>query len=214
MNSSPMSTLRDPASPTEKLAALREMLRAAEGEASSRKEIFPFSFGGDAWGVEFLSLRNPSFRNGIPQGALTAIVSPAGGGKSELVFQFLGENPRLRVAWIEEELTLYPCALERFDVGLERVLLIEAAQEGLWCAHQVLRSQLFEVVVLMLRQLEEMDLRRLQLAAEKSGAALILLRETPIVRGAWAIHLRLRVRRMALLGSADDDARGGVSHVT
>ena len=52
------------------------------------------------------------------------------------------------VAWIEEDFSLYPCALPQHGVEMERVLFVESGGESLWSAHQILRSGLFEVVVL------------------------------------------------------------------
>src|SRR4051812_38374506 len=47
---------------------------------------------------------------GVPIGALTEISGPEGGGKTEVLLGFLAENPKARVAWIEERFTVYPCA--------------------------------------------------------------------------------------------------------
>src|SRR5688572_24846874 len=45
---------------------------------------------------------------GIPKGALVHIHGPSGTGKTYLTAQFLAENPSSRVAWIEDDFSLYP----------------------------------------------------------------------------------------------------------
>lgn len=151
----------------------------------------------------------------FPRGAVTEISGSAGGGKTELVLRELarqGSVARMdsvrsdsggRIAWIEDSFTAYPCAFEQAGVDLDRVLFVEAGMQTLWCAHQALRSGIFETVVVSLHVIEigEVDLRRLQLSSEKAQAGVILLPEQPAARGAWAIALQLRVegRRVEFL---------------
>jgi hypothetical protein len=135
----------------------------------------------------------------IPMGALTELSGRTGGGKTEALLGFLAQNPTLSVAWIEESFTLYPCALPLHQVRMESVLLIESGeQHALWVVHQCLKSQLFGVVVfvgsLPVRN-GETQLRRLQLAAEKAGSAVIFLSEKATSAGAWPIALQIQVER-------------------
>jgi hypothetical protein len=132
--------------------------------------------------------------SGLPRSALTEISGPHGGGKSEMVIQFLAENPDVRAAWIEEQFSVYPVAFPQLGVGLERVLFVEAGRQGLWTTQQILRSGLFSVVVLAGKVLTEINLRRLQLAAEKAQACVILLREKPTLQGKWPISVQIEVR--------------------
>jgi hypothetical protein len=158
------------------------------------------------------SYRFSQLESGLPKGAVVEVSGQAGGGKTEVVLRFLSENPDARVAWIEDELTIYPCAFPQNRVGLERVLFVESrpskghpnedagtshrSDETLWTAHQILRSQVFGVVVLRVaRALDEMALRRLQLAAEKTQTTLILLTEEAARRGTWPIAVQLHARR-------------------
>ena len=141
-------------------------------------------------------LRFSHLEEGIPRGAITEVSGRSGSGKTELVLKFLAENPEARVAWIEEELTIYPCAFPQNRVGLERVLFIDAPfGKKLWTAHQILRSGACPIVVIDAQGLNEADLRRLQLAAEKTDAVVILLSQTPSERGAWPIAAQLVVDR-------------------
>lgn len=147
-------------------------------------------------------------KGGVPRGAVIEVCGPHGSGKTEFVLKFLSENPKLRVAWIEEQLSVYPCALPQHGVELNRVLFVDGGRELLWCAHQALRSRLFKVVVVSgfgearvqgTRDAQRgVELRRLQLAAEQSGSTLILLSEEPTRRGAWPISVQVQVQRPKL----------------
>jgi len=142
-------------------------------------EVYPFSL----------------FRKGIPRGAVTEVSGEPGSGKTELILNFLSESTQLRVAWIEEEMTIYPCAFPMKGVDLERLLFVEARQEALWATLQVMRSQVFDVVILCVRFIEQGHLRRLQLCAEKTDTSLILLSETPSKKGHWPIAFQINVYR-------------------
>jgi hypothetical protein len=147
--------------------------------SSTAREILPFSL----------------LEGGIPLGALTEISGRAGGGKTEVVFKFLAENPQVKVAWIEESFTLYPCRMAQQKVALERVLFVETSEEYLWVAQQVLRSQIFSVVVLVAPVPHETILRRLQIAAERAKSTLIFLTEYPTMQGTWPIAVQLQAMR-------------------
>jgi hypothetical protein len=141
--------------------------------------------------------RFSQLENGLPKGAVVEISGTHGGGKTEVVLRFLAENPDVRVAWIEEELTIYPCAFPQNRVGLERVLFVESKPaETLWTVHQILRSQVFGVIVIRMGgACDEMALRRLQLAAEKAQVTVILLAEEAAKKGTWPIAVQLEARR-------------------
>ena len=143
------------------------------------------------------SYRFSQLDNGLPKGAVVEVSGSAGGGKTEIVLRFLAENPEARVAWIEDEMTVYPCAFPQNRVGLERVLFVESRpQDTLWTVHQILRSSVFGVIVLRVRNaLDEMALRRLQLAAEKTQTTVVLLSEEAARRGTWPIAVQLQASR-------------------
>ncbi len=133
---------------------------------------------------------------GLPKGALVEISGPAGGGKTEMVLRFLAENPQARVAWIEDEMTIYPGAFPQHRVSLERVLFVESSfKQAIWTSYQILRSHIFGVVVLKVESITEMELRRLQLLAEKYQTTVILVNDEALKGGVWPISVRLRVTR-------------------
>ena len=162
------------------------------GKAFARPEFFPLE------GLE----------DGLPRGSVVEMSGDLGGGKTELVLRFLAQNPSVRVAWVEEDFSIYPCAFPQSRVGLERVLFVDSPpNELLWSVHQMIRSGVFGVIVVSLGSrraqsssskgvpLDEMALRRLQLAAEKSNVTVILLSEQPSRRGTWPISVQIQVSR-------------------
>jgi hypothetical protein len=135
---------------------------------------------------------------GLPRGALIAISGAHGAGKTELVLRFLASNPGVRAAWVEDSFTIYPCAFSQHGVGLERVLFVQT-EDSAWAVHQVLKSQVFEVVVMSAEQdafADPVALRRFQLAAEKNVCSVIFLTErTPPPDSAWPVSVQLHVSR-------------------
>ena len=137
--------------------------------------------------------------NGLPRGALIEISGVPGSGKTELVLNFLAENPKLRVAWIEKDLSIYPCAFPEQDVDLDRLLFVDPGpRTAMWCAHQILKSQLFEVIAITEEDgalSDENSLRRLQLLAQKSQSTILLLHSEARTEKHWPISMQLEIRR-------------------
>lgn len=133
---------------------------------------------------------------GIARGAVTELSGFEGSGKTSRITTFLAENPKLRVAWVEEAFSTYPIALSQQGVNLAKVLFIEAQAHAVWSALQCIRSQLFEVLVLNLpKKLGDVDLRRLQLAAEKNEVAVFVLCDEEREQKAWAVREWVRLNR-------------------
>ncbi len=159
------------------------------------------------------SLLSSDSISGFPIGALSEVCGTLGSGKTEILLKFLAENPHLRVAWVEEEFSVYPCAFPQRHVALERVFFVDASGSSrkvsssgttqgeklaLWVVHQILQSQVFGVVVVsasISERIAAVTLRRLQLLAEKSRCSVILLTESPTRWASWAIQLQLQVER-------------------
>jgi hypothetical protein len=147
---------------------------------------------------------------GLPRGAIIEISGVQGAGKTELVLKFLAANPQARVAWIEQEFTAYPCAFPQQGVRLDRVLFVQVTaragsagvssseDDPLWTVHQVLKSQVFGMAVLTLSREHLRDpvaLRRLQIAAERSGCSVILLTDQPSSTACWPVSVQIQVSR-------------------
>ena len=139
-----------------------------------------------------------SVPTGIPKGTLVEITGP---GKTEAVARFLSENSNVRAAWIEDDLTVYPYALLQRKVFLNRMLFIEARKEIFWAASQVLRSGIFECVVISFsRPFHERVIRRLQLEVEKANAGLFFLPAgCPLTHGrSWAVSMKLQAQKNSM----------------
>lgn len=135
------------------------------------------------------------YPEGIPLGALTQIL---GSGSTEAIVQLFSEHATEKVAWVEQRLSAYPPGFVQRGVNLNGLLFVEGGEHSAWALAQILRSQLFKVVVAAspLRGLgAELGLRRLQLAAEHSGSAMIVAAECegPL----WPLRLRLQARQEA-----------------
>lgn len=127
------------------------------------------------------------FAPGLPLGALIHVSGPR---RTEAMLSVLAEHPGLRAAWVEERITAYPPALERRGVDLGQLLFVEARRDFFWALTQVVRSQLFKVVLVAssLRG-EGVSLRQLQLACERAGCAVVLIGD--IHGPAWSVRLWL-----------------------
>ncbi|MBL7714475.1 MAG: hypothetical protein JNL01_03340 [Bdellovibrionales bacterium] len=152
-----------------------------------RKESLPFS----------------RIDGGLEKGKITEWIGPLGCGKSELVLQFLNENPETRCAWIEEKFTALPSSFSKQGTDLNRFLFIETGPETPnnlgWAAAQVLRSGIFQVIVLHSNRVSSIDLRRIQLLAEKAQACVLVLREAPVAQSRaqdWMIQQSWKVSRL------------------
>lgn len=136
-------------------------------------------------------------------GSLSEISGPHGGGKTEWLIRELAEHEPApaEVAWLEGgSWNLYPLAFVEHALGLERVLFVELGNDflsGLGVTAQVLRSQIFSTVVLQMEAavMTEVQLKRLQLEAERSAARVVLLSEQARTQGRWALATQLRVKR-------------------
>jgi hypothetical protein len=126
-------------------------------------------------------------QDGLPRGAITQIY---GFGKTEAAVQIIKENPDVKAAWIEPHFEFNPLGLAQREVDLTRMLFAEAGEHMVWACHQVLKSQLFPIVVLKEAPMDDMVLRKLQLAAEKAQAVLIILGEE--ISSSWPVSLMLR----------------------
>lgn len=138
-------------------------------------------------------LKFSGYPPGLPLGQLVLL---QGTGRTQAVARVLAEHPDKLATWVEERLSAYPPGLAQQGVTLERLLFVESGPQWPWVLAQLLRSQVFGLVVVAsaLKGPEvEAGLRRLQLAAERSQALVLLLAQPE--GAAWAVRLRLRCER-------------------
>jgi len=104
----------------------------------------------------------------------------------------------LKIGWIEDTFTANPRGFAEEGVDLRQFLFIEGGKDSLWAAHQLLRSRLFDIVVLWVResilsvQEPSVELRKLQLSAEQAGTPVLLLSSQPRPTGVnWPVAVQI-----------------------
>lgn len=154
------------------LAALRAEIARIEGGGRSRRDALPF-------GIAALDARLP--HGGLAFGAL----HEAGGADEDgfcaaatLFLAGIAARAGGRVLWGLSEPDLFAPALAQAGLAPERALYFEAADDRtmLACAEEALRHGGFVAVVAEVALLSMAASRRLQLAAEATGAMALVLR--------------------------------------
>ncbi len=126
------------------------------------------------------------YPKGLPMGAITQVL---GLGSTEAMLTLLAENPSLKAAWVEERLSAYPPAFAQHKANLNLLLFVEGGNEFPWALTQLVQSQIFQLVLVASPLKGELTLRRVQLAAERSGCAVVSLCENE--GPSWPVRLRL-----------------------
>jgi protein ImuA len=132
---------------------------------------------------------------GLPQGAITEVLSEPGHGGDWLAVRALLAADGM-CAVLDHDGSFHPPGAAAAGVDLKRLLVVRESRpkEALWALERLAREPGLKVVLAALPKLTDTMLRRLQLAAETSGQCLILLRsDSEAARASWGA-LRLRVR--------------------
>lgn len=169
--------------PTTVLAALRQRIQRLDGSARQRRAVLPF-------GVPAIDARLPD--GGLALGALHEV---AGGGNgaidgaaAALFASGIAARTRGRVLWCVTRQDLFAPALAAAGLAPDRVIYVEAGDEKtlLACFEEGLRhgsqNNGLGAVVAEVARLSMTASRRLQLAAEGSGAIGIAIRRLPFYR--------------------------------
>lgn len=139
---------------------------------------------------------------GWPTGCLTELL-PAHEGIGEL--RILGpalaalSRAGQRLAWIAPPHLPYAPALDAAGIALAQLLIVRtaAARDALWAAEQALVSAACGAVLLWPGTVKYAELRRLQLAAEKTRALAVLFRAPRAASEASPAALRLGLHTIA-----------------
>ncbi|GAA4503844.1 damage-inducible protein [Gluconacetobacter aggeris] len=159
--------------PRSALEVLREQISRLEGGAGRRRAVLPF-------GLEEIDSRLPG--GGLTLGALHEV---AGGGcdaqHAAAAGQFsagIAARTRGRILWIVSRQDVFAPALMQVGLSGRRVIYVEAGSEVdvLACFEEGLRHGGLGAVVAEVARLSMTASRRLQLAAETSGALGIAIR--------------------------------------
>jgi hypothetical protein len=136
---------------------------------------------------------------GWPAGALTELYCPVEGiGEFSLLMPLIVRLTAAgkRVVLVAPPHVPYSQALSEHGVKLDKLVLLspQSARDTLWAAEQALRCAAVGLVVAWPQRAHDRELRRLQLAAETSGAALVAYRPAPEARSFSPAALRMTVR--------------------
>jgi cell division inhibitor SulA/protein ImuA len=144
---------------------------------------------------------------GWPRGALTEVlVDRYGIGELTLLIPalaaltrpVLGEAQKW-IAWIAPPFIPYAPALKQRGVDIDRLLMIHpsAGKGGLWAVEQVVRSGSSAGVLAWLAAADDVELRRLQLAAEEQDCWVVLFRPVAALRNRSPAALRIKLAQDA-----------------
>lgn len=118
---------------------------------------------------------------GWPSGALTEVLGEREGiGELQLLVPALASLSRAahRIVWLAPPHLPYAPALAAAGIDLRHVAVVRAPgrRDALWAAEQVLRAGPCRALVAWFRRARYPELRRLAVAAEASGALVVLFR--------------------------------------
>lgn len=118
----------------------------------------------------------------LPLGCLHEIVATGreqDAAANAFVAGLLGKLPKTSgIVWITKKRTVFPPGLAMFGLEPDRIVFAELPKErdALWAAEEALRSKAVSAVVADIANIDLTASRRLQLAAEHTGAGAFLLR--------------------------------------
>jgi protein ImuA len=147
---------------------------------------------------------------GMPRGAVTEIFGETGCGAWWLGLRTLAQITNAPCAIVEPAGSFFPPGAAWLGVNLRNLLIVREPnrKRALWALDRIAREKSVAATLAAIPKLGDTELRRLQLAAEASGQALILLRSpAELSRASWGA-LRLRVR-----ATPGDDTRQVVVEV-
>lgn len=141
---------------------------------------------------------------GWPRGSLVELMHAQEGiGELTLLLPLLAARSQAddqQIALLNPPHPPYPPALSNAGIQLEQLLLLQSAEHTLWASEQLLRSALFDVVVLWQANTRNRDQRRLQLAAETGNAIAVCYRPSSAatLHSAAALRITLQAQRDGL----------------
>ncbi|HRJ79246.1 MAG TPA: hypothetical protein PLF37_12120, partial [Planctomycetota bacterium] len=162
------------------------------------EELRAFDPGGQArsWACTGAAVLDDQLGGGLPRGAVTEIFGESGEGAWWLGLRALAQVQGKVCALVEPAGTFYPPGAACLGVDLSRLLVVRESnvKKALWALERVAREKQVSATLAAISKLNDTEIRRLQLAAESSGQALILLRPpAELSRASWGA-LRLLVR--------------------
>jgi hypothetical protein len=150
---------------------------------------------------------------GIPKGTLTEICGPESTGRTALAFAVLGQATRRGecCAWIDTSGAFDPLSATEAGVDLNRVLWVNCggnAQHALKSTDLLIQAGGFGLVVLDMADTPDAIARRIPLAswfrlrhaAERTGAALVVVERQINARSCSALQIEMRLKKPMWVG--------------
>jgi protein ImuA len=132
---------------------------------------------------------------GLPRAAVTEIVSEPGHGGFWLAMRALARADG-RCGLLNHDDSFHPPGAALLGVDLSSLLVVRASnrKDALWALGRLCKNAALAATCAWLPGLKDVELRRIQLAAERSGQCVLLLREPQEAgRSSWGA-LRLSVQ--------------------
>jgi hypothetical protein len=149
---------------------------------------------------------------GLPLGAVTEIVSEPGHGGWWLAMRALAQV-KGRIGLLNHDDSFHPPGAALHGVDLSKLLIVRTGErkDSLWALERLAKNASLAATLSWLPGLRDVELRRLQLASERSGQCLLLMRDPDEAgRSSWGA-LRLKVQAVP---AARGPGRGGMIEVT
>ena len=127
-----------------------------------------------------------SVPGGVPRGVICEVT---GSARTEWLLRLLKQNPNLNIFWIEDQLTLFPTAIQQRGVELSRILIAETGDKLFQTLRRGLQSRLFDCIVLPGVFEEVKKLKTIQLFARESNTLVFFL--SKVEKDAWAIPFQI-----------------------
>lgn len=160
-------------------------------------------------GVELL---DQQLGGGLPLGSVTEIVSEPGHGGWWLAMRALAQVQG-RAGLLNHDDSFHPPGAALHGVDLARLLIVRTSErkDSLWALERLAKNASLAATFSWLPGLRDVDLRRLQLASERSGQCMLLLRDPEEAgRSSWgALRLRVSAVPGGMIEVTTLRARGG-----
>ncbi len=150
---------------------------------------------------------------GIARGAMTEICGPASSGRTSFLLALLSQATQQGecCAWIDTASTFDPASAAEAGADLDRILWVNCggnAEHALKAVDLLTQGGGFGVVVLDMADTPERDVRRISLAswfrlrhaAERTGAALLVVETRINARSCSAVQIELKRKRSVWVG--------------
>jgi len=179
------------------IRALREMLNRKDAQFTQQTEAQNLRFKG------FDAL----LPQGLPRGSMATISGKPSCGKTSLALSLASSITRAGgyAVLVDGTGHIFPPALRTYEAQLSHLLLVRVPRGErnpnrkrgrlFWATHQVLRSGLFDLVVLLgLNHCPSAAIRQLQLASEQSSSVLFMVHAKKLSLPGGPFHTRIEIQ--------------------